>query len=95
MIMRAITIAGPHYSRRGDRGKWYLTVVGRAQERTPSVRSRGPFLDLPPSAEGIPELSQGLALLVERDVGVDRHRDFDVGVADDVADYVRRDAKIK
>ena len=34
-------------------------------------------------------------LLVERDVRIDRHRDLNVGVTDDLPDHVRRNAKLE
>src|ERR1017187_3497967 len=46
-------------------------------------------------SEGIPELPQRLALLVQGDVRVDRHRYLDVRVADDIPDHMRRNAKIE
>jgi hypothetical protein len=47
------------------------------------------------SAEGIPQLPERPALLTERRVSVDRHRDLDVAVPDDVADDVRWDAEVE
>ena len=42
-----------------------------------------------------PSLPESLAPLVQRGVSVDRHRDLDVAVADDLPDDVRRDAEVQ
>jgi hypothetical protein len=47
------------------------------------------------SAEGIPQLLERLPVLVEGGVRVDRHRDLDVAVADDVPDDMRRNGQIR
>lgn len=47
------------------------------------------------SAEGITELSESIALVVEGDMGVDRHDDLDVGVSDDLPDDVRRHSRVE
>jgi hypothetical protein len=47
------------------------------------------------SSERLPELAQGLALLVRRDVRVDGRRDLNVRVGDDLTDYMRRRSKIE
>jgi hypothetical protein len=47
------------------------------------------------SAEGIPQLLERLPVLVEGGVRVDRHRDLDVAVANDVPDDMRRNGQIR
>ena len=47
------------------------------------------------SVTRLSELAQRLPLLVQRHVRVDRHRDLDIRVADDLPDDVRRRSKIE
>ena len=61
--------------------------------RTPERRTVGASSESA-SGEGFPQLAQCLAFLVECGVGVDRHGDVDVSVADDVTDEVRWDAEV-
>ncbi len=47
------------------------------------------------SSERFPQLPQRLALLVQRHVRVDRHRDLDCRVTDDLPHYVRRGTEVQ
>ena len=47
------------------------------------------------SSQRLPELPERLPLVLQGDVRVDRHRDLDIRMADDLADHMRRRSKIK
>jgi hypothetical protein len=68
---------------------------GRAKASTPKPRALTTTLAATSSAKCTPSFVERLSFLVECGVGIDGHRDFDVAVADDAADDVRRDAEVK
>jgi hypothetical protein len=65
------------------------------QQKDPGANSPGVFLTATSSAEGIPQRPECLPFLIECGMRVDRHRDLDVTVADDVSHDVRRHAEVE
>jgi hypothetical protein len=65
---------------------------GRLTATLPATVSFGGLSGL---GQRVAQLAERPALLVKRSVGVDRHRDLDVAVADDLPDHIGRNAEVE